>query len=160
MAASPVATPADRTSGSGTTRATAQLASQLRFSVMRLSRRLRQQALEGDITPSQLSALAVLVRCGRLTLSQLADQEKVQPPSITRIVESLLARGLVSRTPSDEDRRVTWVSATPAGEELVASIRRRRDAYLAGRLRALSAEDRRVLERAAVLLEQLIEDPV
>jgi DNA-binding MarR family transcriptional regulator len=159
MPASPVATPADRTSGS-TARAATQLASQLRFSVMRLSRRLRQHALDGDITPSQLSALAVLVRCGRLTLSQLADQEKVQPPTITRVVDSLLGRGLVSRTPSDEDRRVTWVSATSAGEELVASIRRRRDAYLAVRLRALSADDRAVLQRAAVLLEQLIEDPV
>ena len=160
MAASSVATPSDGTSGPSNARAAAQLASQLRFSVMRLSRRLRQQAVEGDITPSQLSALAVLVRGGRLTLSQLADQEKVQPPTITRIVDSLLAQGWVSRTPSDEDRRVTWVSATPAGEELVAAIRRRRDAYLAVRLRALSAEDCRVLERAAVLLEQLIEDPV
>lgn len=157
MAASSAATGSAPSAGSA--RSTAQLASQLRLSVMRLSRRLRQHALEGDITPAQLSALAVLVRCGRLTLSQLAEQERVQPPTITRIVDSLLARGLVSRTPSDVDRRVTWVSATSAGEDLVNAIRRRRDAYLAIRLRSLSAEERRVLERAAVLLERLIEDP-
>jgi DNA-binding MarR family transcriptional regulator len=137
---------------------TSQLASQLRFSVMRLSRRLRQHALD-DTTTAQLSALAVLVRSGPLTLSQLAEAEKVQPPTATRIVDSLVARGLVNRTPSDDDRRVVWVSATDEGRELVEAVRRRRDAYLASRLRTLSADDRRVLSQAAVLLERLTEDP-
>ena len=57
-----------------------ELASELRFAVMRLSRRLRQHAPE-DITPSQLSALSVIVREQRLTLSQLAEAERVQPPT-------------------------------------------------------------------------------
>jgi DNA-binding MarR family transcriptional regulator len=138
--------------------ATHQLASQLRFAVMRLARRLRQHALD-DTSPAQLSALAVLVRSGALTLSQLADAEKVQPPTVTRIVDSLVARELASRRPSDDDRRVVWVEATPTGRELVEAVRRRRDAYLASRLRSLSADDRRVLARAAVLLERLTEDP-
>src|SRR5947208_15610893 len=86
------------------------LAPQLRLSVMRLSRRLRQHAPE-DITQSQLSALAVVVRYGRLTLSQLAEAERVQPPTITRIVDSLGHKGLVTRTASEQDRRVAWVAA-------------------------------------------------
>ena len=147
-----------RTTEANTSGATRQLASQLRFAVMRLARRLRQHALD-DTTPAQLSALAVLVRSDALTLSQLADAEKVQPPTVTRIVDSLVARELVSRRPSDDDRRVVWVEATDAGRELVEAVRRRRDAYLASRLRSLSAEDRRVLARAAVLLERLTEDP-
>src|SRR5262249_28259877 len=118
----------------------AELASQLRMTVMRLSRRLRQHAPE-DITPSQLSALAVIVRDERLTLSQLAEAERVQPPTITRIVDMLEQRGLATRTVSPDDRRVTHVAATPEGHALVEAIRQRRDAYLARHLRALSPED-------------------
>jgi DNA-binding MarR family transcriptional regulator len=134
------------------------LASQLRFAVMRLSRRLRQHALEG-ITPAQSSALAVVVREGRLTLSQLADAERVQPPTVTRVVDSLVARGLVTRTPGEHDRRVGWVEPTSEGTELVDTMRRRRDAYLAKRLRRLSAEELDVLARAAGILERLAEEP-
>jgi len=135
-----------------------ELASELRFAVMRLSRRLRQHAPE-DITPSQLSALSVIVRERRLTLSQLAEAERVQPPTITRVIDSLERKGLASRVPSDQDRRVAFVEATRAGGALVETIRRRRDAYLARRLRTFSAEERALLERAARLLERLIEDP-
>ncbi len=136
---------------------TPALAASLRFAVMRLSRRLRQHSAL-DVTQSQLSALAVVVRESRLTLSQLAEAERVQPPTITRIVESLVQRGLVQRVPSSADRRVVWVEPTPEGTRLVESVRRRRDAYLAARLRTLSADDRAVLARAAVLLETLAGD--
>jgi DNA-binding MarR family transcriptional regulator len=136
----------------------AELASRLRLVVMRLSRRLRQHA-PGDITPSQLSALATVVVEGRITLSGLAEAERVQPPSITRVVDVLVGRGLVTRTPSREDRRVAWVEPTAAGRELIEAVRRERDAYLAQRLRTLSADDRAVLARAAVLLEQLRAGP-
>jgi DNA-binding MarR family transcriptional regulator len=136
----------------------ADLASRLRLAVMRLSRRLRQHA-PADITPSQLSALATIAGAGRITLSGLAEAERVQPPSITRVVDVLVGRGLATRTPSDEDRRVAWVEPTTSGLELVDAVRRERDAYLAQRLRTLSAEDRAVLARAAVLLERLREDP-
>jgi DNA-binding MarR family transcriptional regulator len=135
-----------------------ELASQLRFAVMRLSRRLRQHAAE-NITPSQLSALSVIVRDGRMTLSKLAETERVQPPTITRVVDALQQKELVTRVPWEEDRRVAFVDATPEGRALVEAIRRRRDAYLAQRLRTFTPEERLLLERAAPLLERLIEDP-
>lgn len=125
---------------------------------MRLSRRLRQHAPE-DITPSQLSALSVIVRAERLTLSQLAEAERVQPPTVTRVVDLLEQKGLAIRVPSEQDRRVAFVEPTDAGRALVDTIRRRRDAYLAGRLRTFTAEERALLERVATLLERLIEDP-
>jgi DNA-binding MarR family transcriptional regulator len=137
---------------------TTELASQLRMAVLRLARRLRQHAPH-DVTPSQLSALTTIVREGRCTLSQLADIERVKPPTVTRIVEGLGRRDLVTRVVDDEDRRVAWVAPTPAGRALVDAIRRRRDAYLAEHLRALSPADRELLARAATLLERLIEDP-
>jgi len=136
----------------------AELASQLRMAVLRLSRRLRRHAPEG-ITPSQLSALSVIVREPSLTLSQLAEAERVQPPTITRVVDSLVQQGLVTRTVSQEDRRVARVAATDEGVALVDSVRRRRDAYLARHLRTMSADDLALLTRAAALLERLTEDP-
>jgi len=135
-----------------------ELASQLRFAVMRLSRLLRQHAPE-DITPSQLSALSVIVRGGRMTLSQLAEAERVRPPTITRVCDSLEDKGLATRVPSEDDRRVAFVEPTPEGRALVETIRRRRDLYLANRLQTFSADERALLEQAAGLLERLIEDP-
>jgi DNA-binding MarR family transcriptional regulator len=125
---------------------------------MRLGRRLRQHAPE-DITPSQLSALSVIVRDGPMTLSRLAEAERVQPPTVTRVVDALQQKGLVTRVPSELDRRVAYVEATTEGRGLVEAIRRRRDAYLARRLRTLTPEERLLLGRAAPLLERLIEDP-
>ncbi|MGO9872296.1 MAG: MarR family winged helix-turn-helix transcriptional regulator [Acidimicrobiia bacterium] len=134
------------------------VASRLRLAVMRLSRRLRQHAPVG-ITQSQLSALATIVVEERITLSGLADAERVQPPSITRLVDVLVSQGYATRTPSAEDRRVAWVAPTEAGRALIETVRRQRDAYLAQRLRTLTPDDRVVLARAAVLLERLTEDP-
>jgi DNA-binding MarR family transcriptional regulator len=134
-----------------------EVASRLRFAVMRLSRRLRQHTAS-DITQSQLSALATLVNDGPLTLRDLAAAERVQPPTITRIVELLTERGLVERTPDASDRRVAWVAATRDGRSLVEQIRRRRDTYLAQRLRTFDPEELAVLARASELLERLCED--
>ncbi len=134
-----------------------EVASRLRLAVMRLSRRLRQHA-PGGITPSQLSALSTIVAEGRITLSQLAVAERVQPPSITRVVDVLVTDGFATRTQSEEDRRVAWVEPTPAGRALVDAVRRQRDAYLAQRLSTLTREDVVVLARAAALLEQLTAD--
>jgi DNA-binding MarR family transcriptional regulator len=134
-----------------------EVASRLRLAVMRLSRRLRQHA-PGGVTPSQLSALSTLVAEGRITLSQLAVAERVQPPSITRVVDVLVTDGYATRTQSVEDRRVAWVEPTTDGRALVDAVRRRRDAYLAQRLGTLTPDDVAVLARAAVLLEQLTED--
>ncbi|MDQ1479241.1 MAG: hypothetical protein QOI44_102 [Actinomycetota bacterium] len=134
-----------------------EVASRLRLAVMRLSRRLRQHA-PGGITPSQLSALTTVVAEGRITLSQLAVAERVQPPSITRVVDVLVTDGFATRTQSEEDRRVAWVEPTPDGRALVEAVRRQRDAYLAQRLATLTPEDVAVLARAAELLEQLRAD--
>jgi DNA-binding MarR family transcriptional regulator len=134
------------------------VASRLRFAVMRLGRRLRQHSA-ADITQSQLSALATVVRDGPLQLRDLAAAERVQPPTVTRIVEQLVERGLVERTQDTADRRVAWVGATAEGRALVEQIRRRRDTYLAKRLRTFEPDELALLERAAELLERLCEDP-
>ncbi len=134
--------------------ATVSLSSQMRLAVMRLSRRLRQQSV-GDITQSQLSALATVERAGALSLGELAEIERVAPPSMTRIAARLEERGLLARTADQSDRRIARVAITTEGRELLAETRTRRDAYLATRLAAMSAEEQEVLIRALPLLERL-----
>jgi DNA-binding MarR family transcriptional regulator len=133
------------------------LPSQLRLGVMRLARRLRQESV-GDITQSQLSALSIVDRRGPLSLGELADIERVAPPSMTRIAARLEERGWVVRTVDSSDRRVARLAVTDAGRALLKETRTRRDAYLAIRLRGLSAEEREILLRALPVLERLAGD--
>jgi DNA-binding MarR family transcriptional regulator len=133
-----------------------ELVVQLRLAVMRLARRLRQQT-EGEVTASQLSALASLNRLGPLTLGALAAVERVRPPTMTRIVGHLESAGLVVRRPAPGDRRSAQVELSPAGRELLDRSRTRKDAYLAERLATLAPAEVAVLRQAAAALERLLE---
>jgi DNA-binding MarR family transcriptional regulator len=131
------------------------LAATLRIAVMRLSRRLRVERVETDLTLSQLSALSSVDRHGPVTLGALAAHERVQPPSMTRIVGVLADRGLVSREQHETDGRQIVVALTAAGRDLLKEDRRRREAWLAQQLRDLSPEELDVLHDAAPILEKL-----
>ena len=133
----------------------AEIAEKLHSAAIHLLRRLRRQDVATGLTAPRLSALSVIVYAGPLTLGALAAAEQVRPPTITRIVAALEADGLVTREPSAEDRRVTRVRATPAGETLLHQGRRRRTAQLAAQLAALSPKERATLALAADLLESL-----
>src|SRR3989442_11091268 len=93
----------------------AALAGTLRDAITRLNRRLRQTRPLADITQSQLSALTSLDLAGALTPRELADAERVQPPTMTKIIAKLEERGLTQRTPHPTDRRQVILSATEAG---------------------------------------------
>jgi DNA-binding MarR family transcriptional regulator len=134
-----------------------ELASTLRLRVMRLSRNLRRQAGTG-LSASLLSALTTVERRGPMTIGTLSEAEQVKPPTMTKVVASLVEQGLVSRDPDPLDGRVAWVMATSEGRALVRRTRSRSDAYLAKRLRSLDSEDLLVLERASRLLERLTEE--
>lgn len=131
------------------------LASELRMSVMRLARRLRAERVDTSVSITQLAALATLDRHGPLTPGELATHERVQPPSMTRIVAALEAAGLVTRTDHPTDGRQVLLAPSVHGKSLLRAERRRRDAWLARRLRELDPEDVAVLRRAAVVLERL-----
>jgi DNA-binding MarR family transcriptional regulator len=132
------------------------LASALRLVVSRLARRLRQQA-EPGITASQLSILATVDRHGAMTLSDLAQHERVTPPTITATMGRLEAAGYVTREIDASDRRVARISLSREGRRFLESVRSRKNAYLTRRLSRLDAEDRATLERAAEILERLLE---
>jgi DNA-binding MarR family transcriptional regulator len=134
----------------------AELASRLRLVVARLARRLRRET-EGDVSPSQISALSSIARLGPLTLGELSAAEGVRPPTMTRVVGCLEEAGLVSRTVDPADRRVAHVAVTADGNRWLDRNRSRKDAFLASRLGALGPEDRATLARAVALLERLAE---
>ena len=133
----------------------AELASALRISVMRQARRLRAERAETGLTLTQLSTLAALERLGPSTPSELAEAEKVQPPSMTRILASLEDKQLVVRTPHPTDRRQVVVAATDDARGLLRADRRRREAWLSRQLAELSQEDREALRTAAAVIDRL-----
>ncbi len=132
----------------------AEMAAQLRLSSTRLSRQLRREAHTG-LTPSQLSALAAIDNHGPLTLGALAEHEGVAPPSITKVVAIIEEDGLVTRTIDPADRRVSYVTTTARGAALVAESRRRKTAWLTGRIRELTPEQRQRLADALEVLDAL-----
>jgi DNA-binding MarR family transcriptional regulator len=136
---------------------TTDLAHRLRPVIARLARRMRQRA-SGDLSPTQGAALATIDCHGPLTPSELASRERIQRPTATGVLARLEEAGLVARTPDPADRRSSLLATTPAGAELLASVRDRKDAYLAQRLEQLSPEDLVVLERAAGILERMLEE--
>ncbi|HUR13935.1 MAG TPA: MarR family transcriptional regulator [Mycobacteriales bacterium] len=131
------------------------LASELRTSVMRLARRLRRMRADSSLSLGQLAALGTLDRHGPMTPGELAAHERVQPPSMTRIVKALEETGYVTRTPHATDGRQVVVALTTAGALLLKEDRKQREEWLAQRLRALDPDDRELLHRAAEVLDRL-----
>ncbi len=131
------------------------LSAALRISVMRLSRRMRQERDDVGLSATHLAALATLERHGPLPLGELAAREKVAPPSMTRVVGRLSEAGLVERRARPGDRRLVLVSITDSGRALLAADRRRRDEWLSDRLRELTADDLAALAAVVPILERL-----
>jgi DNA-binding MarR family transcriptional regulator len=137
----------------------AGLATAMRISITRLARRLRVERLglgtEMVLSDIQLAALAALNRHEAMSPGELAEYEKVQPPSMTRVIAVLEERNLVRRAPHPTDRRQVVLTVTPDGRALINRVRRRREAWLAQRLQELTPEERVILRSAAPILEKL-----
>jgi DNA-binding MarR family transcriptional regulator len=136
------------------------LATVMRISIARLARRLRVERLglggpETDLSDIQLAALAALERHDAMTPGELAEHEKVQPPSMTRVIAVLEERRLVRRKPHPTDRRQVILTATAEGTDLVQRVRLRREAWLAQRLQELTPEQRQILRDAVPILERI-----
>src|SRR5690349_22960233 len=125
--------------------AAASLAGMLRDAIMRLNRRMRQARPLGDLTLTQISALTSLGLAGVLSPRELAEHERVQPPTMTKIVAKLEDRGLVQRTPHPTDGRQVVLAPTEAGREAVVEHRRAGDVWLARAIGDLPPEDHETL---------------
>jgi DNA-binding MarR family transcriptional regulator len=135
-----------------------QVAALLREAITRVNRRLRQTRPVADVTIAQISALLSLDSAGALTPRELAEAERVQPPTMTRIMARLEERQLIQRSPHPTDGRQVILSPSPAGRKLLDEYRRARDEWLARRLAGLSADERATLQQAAEILTRLAKD--
>jgi DNA-binding MarR family transcriptional regulator len=133
----------------------ASLANELRLSIHRMTRRMRQQHPDHDLTLTQISALAIIWREGPITAGELAQREQVRPPSITRVVDGLEAAQMVVRKDNPADGRQVLVEITADGRTRMESYVEAREAWLSQQLRDLSTKDQEILFRASIILNEL-----
>ena len=131
-------------------------ANRLHSAALRLLRRAATADSGMPLDGPRASLLSVLVFAGPQSMRRLAQIEQVSPPAITKLVTALEGQGLVTRTPSDRDRRVVLVEATPQGRALLESGRRDRVALVGGLLDGLSTEELAVVRRAADIIATLL----
>ncbi|MDF2442631.1 MAG: hypothetical protein JWR01_834 [Subtercola sp.] len=131
------------------------LAALLRPALLRVSRRLRAEKADNELSDSQSAILGYLWKNGSSTPGALAAFERVTPPSMNRTINAVVDAGYALRTPSADDGRKVMVSLTDTGAALVAETRRRRNAWLNQRLAELSPDERSTLGRAATVLREL-----
>jgi DNA-binding MarR family transcriptional regulator len=134
---------------------TAELASVMRVTVMRLARRLRAERPDFGLSLTQIATLATIERHGPMTPRDVADHERVQPPSMTRVLAVLEERGLILRVAHPSDGRQQLISITKDGKDLLREDRRRREAWLALRLAELTPEERDLLRAAAPIIDRI-----
>jgi DNA-binding MarR family transcriptional regulator len=132
-----------------------RVAASLRDAIARLNRRLRRTRPLGELTQTQLSALTSLDLAGALTPRELAEAERVQPPTMTGIVGRLEERGLVQRVPHPTDGRQVILSTTASGRSVLARNGRARDAWLGRQIAALATDERETLWRAVQIVHRI-----
>ena len=133
----------------------AELAAVLRPALLRLTRLIRAQRVDISITLTLLAAMMTLDKRGPMSPTELAACERIQPPSMTKILAKLERGGLVRRSAHASDRRQAVVTLTDAGRELIERERSARTAWLSTRLEMLDPAERAVLAQAAPILEKL-----
>ena len=135
---------------------TSSVAAHLRVVLARTARRLRQQA-GTDLSPSQTATLATIERRGPMTPSEVAACERIQRPTATRVIARLEEAGLVERAADPTDGRSSLLTITAEGRALLEQGRTRKDLFLAQRLETLEPDEVATLERAAAILERVLE---
>ena len=133
----------------------ADLGGQVRSAVGRIYRRFRSERPEGSLGDAALAVLSRLQKHGPQTLTELSEQDRVSPASMSQIVNRLTSAGYAVRSPDPDDGRKVLFSTTATGNELASAARAQRNAWLDQRLQALSAEDRAVIARATALLSSI-----
>jgi DNA-binding MarR family transcriptional regulator len=133
------------------------VANQLHTLAVHLLRQARISDRESGLTPERLSLLSILAYAGPQTITDLAEQEMVSLPAITRIVNYLEELDYVQRDRDSEDGRVVLVSVTESGREILEEGRRRRVEHVADILSSMRRLELMVVSEATDLLDRIIE---
>jgi len=134
---------------------TRDVAARLHSASVRLLRTLRREDDGSGLSAPRLSALSYVVVEGPVSLAELAEAEQVRPPTMSRIVDALVDRGLVTRIVEPRDRRSVRIAATQEGRQLLIGGGERRVHALTGRLHKLADSERRALARGVEILERV-----
>jgi DNA-binding MarR family transcriptional regulator len=134
---------------------TVALAAELRLTMGRIVRRLRQAHAVGDVSLSEVSVLARLARTGPDSPGSLAELERVRPQAMATTIAGLEQRGLVRRTPDTADGRRAIVSLTGEGETVVEQRRSESVGRLAHALDEFTPQERQALHEVLPLLDRL-----
>lgn len=133
-----------------------QLAEALRPVLLRVSRRLRQEAQRVGVSALEALILGQIKRNPGIGVCDLADAEQISRPTMSGHIKRLEAAGWVARAHHAEDGRRSGLAVTAAGEARLEDIRRLRNDWLSIRLAKLPAADRERLAAAALPLLQLL----
>ena len=134
-----------------------RLANELRPVLLLLNRQLRKELAPLGITAGQAALLHAIRTNPRLGVRDLAAREGISAPAMSAHLDRLEAAGLVRRQRSAADRRRVVAEVTEQGVRVLRSAREPRTAWLAGRLKSPSAEERAAIERAVDPLRRLLE---
>jgi DNA-binding MarR family transcriptional regulator len=135
---------------------TVAVADALRPVLLRVGRELRREARAVGISPEQVSLLVAIKYAPGIGVRKLAASERISPPAMTKHVDRLERAGLVTRTPSSDDKRCVGLTLTAEGQRMLRRVRSRRTAWLASRLRGLSAGELAAVEAAIEPLSRLM----
>jgi DNA-binding MarR family transcriptional regulator len=132
------------------------LAEALRPALLKVSRRLRQEAQKAGLSAQDALVLGFIRKNPGVGVSELADAEQVSRPAMSGQVKRLEAAGWIARRGDPIDGRRSGLAVTPAGVKQIEAVRRRRNDWLAARLAHLSDEERERLSAAAEPLLRLL----
>jgi DNA-binding MarR family transcriptional regulator len=139
---------------------TVAVADALRPVLLRVGRELRREARAVGVSPEQVALLVAIKYAPGIGVRELAARERISPPASTNHVNRLERAGLVARTPSAGDRRRVGLTLSDEGQRVLRRVRSRRTAWLASRLRALSAGELAAVDAAIAPLSQLLDEEV
>jgi DNA-binding MarR family transcriptional regulator len=131
------------------------VANRLRPVLLRLSRELRREIHSLGVTGGQVTLLTQIKKHPGITASELAERERVSAPGMSGHLVRLEAAKLIERTRA-QDRRRIGLFVTAEGDKVLKSVRKKRTAWLAGRLEGLAPDERESIEAAIDALEKLI----
>jgi DNA-binding MarR family transcriptional regulator len=127
----------------------------LRGVISRLARELNASSTGEGLTPSQASALSLIVVRGPLGLTELGERERINPTMLSRVIGRLVEMKLITRTPDPADLRSVSVLSTAAGRRVDKKIKARRATAVSDCLALLPAEQVAALTDALPALESL-----
>ncbi|MDL9948453.1 MarR family transcriptional regulator [Gordonia sp. ABSL11-1] len=132
------------------------LSGELSLAIVRLARRLRGRRVSKVVSLTQLSAMSTLHHEGPMTPGALATAERVQPPSMTRVIASLSDMGMVRREPHPTDGRQAIVTLADRGNEVINAELDAREEWLSARLDELTPSERETLAAVVPIITKII----